>query len=52
MNFGNLQKSAEEQYNQNDEWTLPVHLNLLENLGERDACHNNLEDTLLSTDQR
>ena len=52
MNFGNLQKSAEEQYNQNGEWTLPFHLNLLENLGGHDACHNNMEDTLLSTEQR
>ena len=52
MNFGNLQKSAEEQYEQNGEWTVHFHLNLLENLGEHDACCNNMEDRLLSTEQR
>ena len=52
MNFGNLQVSAEQQYEQNGEWTLPFNLNLLENLGEHDACCNNMEDTLLSTEQR
>ena len=45
MNFGDLQASAEQQYEQNGEWTLPFYLNPLESrFGKEDACCNDMED--------
>ena len=53
MNFGDFQASAEQQCEQNGEWTLTFYLNPLESrFVTGDACCNDMEDLLRTTEQR